>query len=130
MSGHCSQAFAWLTTESSNGSRPLTTLAEAQEGADDLRADPLRRNVHREVLRFCRVASCSRWKSDGTAARLATSYAVSDFGVTVRRSARICASWRCSSAVSASPRALAMNRSSTLAPGRYWHPDSWWDWQA
>jgi hypothetical protein len=41
------------------------------------------------------------------------SYTVSESGVWAMRVARICASCLCSSAVSASPRALAMNRSST-----------------
>ena len=41
-----------------------------------------------------------------------TSYAVSEAGVWAMRAARICASCRCSRAVSASPRALAMKRSS------------------
>src|SRR6266487_1054806 len=62
---------------------------------------------------FVLVASRICGKSDGTAARSATSYAVSDSGVRTVRAARICASCRCSSAVNASPRALAMNRSST-----------------
>jgi hypothetical protein len=47
------------------------------------------------------------WKSDDTAAQLMTFYAVSDSRVWTRRSVRICASCRYSSAVSASPRALS-----------------------
>jgi hypothetical protein len=52
-------------------------------------------------------------ESDGTAARSATSYAFSDSGVWAMPAARICASCRCSSAGLPSPRAVAMNRSSS-----------------
>ena len=35
--------------------RPATTIAEAQQRADDLRAELQRRDVHADVLRFCRA---------------------------------------------------------------------------
>ena len=35
--------------------RPATTLGEAQQRADDLRAELARRDVHPDVLRFCRA---------------------------------------------------------------------------
>jgi hypothetical protein len=52
------------------------------------------------------VASRLCWKRDGTAARSATSHAVSDSGVWAIRAARIWASCRCSMGMRASPRAV------------------------
>ncbi len=40
--------------------KPATSLAEAQQRADDLRAELIRRAVHEEVLRFCRAELLER----------------------------------------------------------------------
>jgi uncharacterized protein (TIGR02391 family) len=40
--------------------KPATTVGEAQQRADDLRAELVRRDVHPEVIRFCRVELLQR----------------------------------------------------------------------
>jgi uncharacterized protein (TIGR02391 family) len=51
-------AFSGLAVEASGEVQAVTraqTLAEAEQRADDLRADLTRRGVHHDVLRFCRA---------------------------------------------------------------------------
>lgn len=120
-------ASAQSVAQASRASAPLSTPARRAQGRRRRRPRPRPRQARSRVQRQtppaatagigsvssarrrlpCRGRVLALLERDGTGRAAATSYAVSDSRVWTWRAARICANWRCSSAVSASPRALA-----------------------
>src|SRR5205823_479254 len=94
-----------------------TDVIEAPDRRHGVHPPVFVRQVRFSLLRLPAEPARSRPGDAGKATaqppQSGASYAVSESGVWAMRVARICASCRCSSAVRASPRALAMNRSST-----------------